>query len=49
MFIYQWYDNDMLNNRDINEILPKDNDMMQIGGEGIENILTNMVLKRIFL
>jgi hypothetical protein len=39
----------MLNNRDINEIWPKDNDMMQIGGEGIENILTNMVLKRIFL
>ncbi len=47
MFKYQWYDNDMLNNLDINEIWPKDNDMMQIGGEEIENQPMNMVLKGI--
>jgi hypothetical protein len=39
----------MLNNLDINEIWPKDNDMMQISGEGIENLPMNMVLKGIFL
>ncbi len=48
MFRYQWYDNDMLNNHDINEIWPKDNDVMQIGGEGIENLQMNLVLKGIF-
>jgi hypothetical protein len=37
----------MLNNLDINEIWPKDNDMMQIGGEEIENQPMNMVLKGI--
>jgi hypothetical protein len=37
----------MLNNLDINEIWPKDNDMMQIGGEEIENLPMNMVLKGI--
>jgi hypothetical protein len=37
----------MLNNFDINEIWLKDNDMMQIGGEGIENLSMNMVLKGI--
>jgi hypothetical protein len=39
----------MLNNRDITEIWPKDNDMMQIGGECIKNLLMSMVLKGIFL
>jgi hypothetical protein len=38
----------MLNNHDINEIWPKDNDVMQIGGEGIENLQMNLVLKGIF-